>query len=73
MPRHRLKGRRAIAQILTMDVELRSLIAERATPGRLRAAAQQRGVKTLRDAALALVASGKTTLEEANRVTAAEE
>jgi general secretion pathway protein E len=67
------KGRRAIAQTLTMDVELRSLIAERATPARLRAAAHQRGLKTLRDAALALVASGHTTLEEANRVTAAEE
>jgi general secretion pathway protein E len=66
-------GRRAIAQTLAMDVELRSLIAERASPVRLRAAAQERGLKTLRDAALALVASGATTLEEANRVTAAEE
>jgi general secretion pathway protein E len=67
------KGRRAIAQTLAMDVDLRSLIAERASPARLRAAARERGLKTLRDAALALVASGTTTLEEANRVTAAEE
>jgi general secretion pathway protein E len=67
------KGRRAIAQMLTMDVDLRSLIAERATPARLRAAAQERGLKSLRDAALVLVAAGITTLEEANRVTAAEE
>ncbi len=67
------KGRRAIAQTLTMDVELRSLIAERATPAQLRAAAKKRGLQTLRDAALALVAEGITTLEEANRVTAAEE
>ena len=67
------KGRRAIAQTLAMDVELRSLIAERASPSQLRAAAKARGLQTLRDAALALVASGITTLEEANRVTAAEE
>ena len=67
------KGRRAIAQTLAMDVELRSLIAERASPSQLRAAAKARGLQTLRDAALALVASGTTTLEEANRVTAAEE
>jgi general secretion pathway protein E len=66
-------GRRAIAQMLAMDVELRSLIAERASPARLRAAARERGLLTLRDAALALVAQGATTLEEANRATAAEE
>jgi general secretion pathway protein E len=67
------RGRRAIAQTLAMDVDLRSLIAERASPARLRAAARERGLRTLRDAALALVATGITTLEEANRVTALEE
>jgi general secretion pathway protein E len=67
------KGRRAIAQTLAMDVELRSLIAERASPARLRAAATERGLKTLRDAALVLVEAGTTTLEEANRVTSVEE
>ncbi|CAD5373349.1 Type II secretion system protein E [Rubrivivax sp. A210] len=67
------KGRRAIAQTLAMDVELRSLIAERASPARLRDAARARGLRTLRDAALALVAAGTTTLEEADRVTAVEE
>ncbi len=67
------RGRRAIAQTLAMDVDLRSLIAERASPVRLRAAARERGLQTLRDAALVLVASGITTLEEANRATAVEE
>ena len=67
------KGRRAIAQALAMDVGLRSLIAERASPSVLRQAARERGLRTLRDAALDLVAAGKTTLEEANRVTAVEE
>jgi general secretion pathway protein E len=67
------RGRRAIAQTLALDVELRSLIAERASPAKLREAARARGLQTLRDAALTLVASGATTLEEANRVTATEE
>ncbi|MFT3954435.1 MAG: GspE/PulE family protein [Piscinibacter sp.] len=67
------KGRRAIAQTLAMDIGLRSLITERASPARLREAARERGLRTLREAALELVASGQTTLEEANRVTAVEE
>ena len=67
------KGRRAIAQTLAMDVGLRSLIAERASPAVLREAARERGLRTLREAALELVAAGQTTLEEANRVTAVEE
>jgi general secretion pathway protein E len=67
------KGRRAIAQTLAMDVGLRSLIAERASPVVLRDAARERGLHTLREAALELVACGQTTLEEANRVTAVEE
>jgi general secretion pathway protein E len=65
------KGRRAVAQTLAMDLGLRSLIAERASPAALQAAARERGLRTLRDAALDLVAQGHTTLEEANRVTAA--
>ena len=67
------KGRRAIAQTLAMDVELRSLIAERASPSALQAAARARELRSLRGAALALVRAGQTSLEEANRVTAAQE
>ncbi|WP_341888613.1 GspE/PulE family protein [Variovorax sp. YR752] len=67
------KGRRAIAQTLAMDIGLRSLITERASPALLRDAARERGLRTLREAALELVAAGQTTLEEANRVTAVEE
>ncbi len=66
-------GRRAVAQTLRMDLGLRSLIAERASPERLRDAARERGLGTLRSAALALVRDGITTLEEANRVTSLEE
>jgi general secretion pathway protein E len=67
------KGRKAIAQTMTLDVGLKSLIAERASPAKLRAAAVERGLNTLREAALDCVAAGMTTLEEANRVTAVEE
>ncbi|MFM2118605.1 MAG: hypothetical protein RL722_73 [Pseudomonadota bacterium] len=67
------KGRRAVSQMLTMDVGLRSLIAERASPAKLREAATERGLTTLRDEALRCVQVGLTTLEEANRVTAVEE
>jgi general secretion pathway protein E len=67
------RGRRTIAQTLALDVGLRSLIAERASPAQLREAARQRHLSTLRDAALRVVQAGITTLEEANRVTALEE
>ncbi len=67
------KGRRAIAQTLMLDIGLKSLIAERASPAVLREAAHERGLTTLRDAALRCVELGQTTLEEANRVTAVEE
>ena len=67
------RGRRTIAQTLALDVGLRSLIAERATPAALRQAARERQLGTLRDAALLAVRAGLTTLEEANRVTALEE
>lgn len=67
------KGRRAIAQTLTMDTQLRTLISARAGFDQLRDAAVARGLTTLRDSALRLVAAGVTTWEEASRVTAAEE
>lgn len=66
-------GRQAIAQTLTLDPELRGLIAQRASPAMQRAAAERRGLITLREAALELVCAGITTLEEANRVTAVQE
>ena len=56
-----------------MDLGLRSLIAERASPVALRSAARERGLRSQREAALDLVSQGLTTLEEANRVTAVEE
>lgn len=66
-------GWQPIAQVLTPDATLRSLIARRASPADLREAAERGGLARLRDAALELVRRGVTTLEEAHRVTAADE
>jgi len=63
------KGRRAVAEILLLTDELRELIVARAPIGQIKEAAARGGTKSLRDAALALVKSGDTTLEEINRVT----
>jgi general secretion pathway protein E len=63
------KGRRAIGELLVMNDELRELIVARAPARRLKEAAQAAGTIPLRDAALALVQSGETTLEEIDRVT----
>jgi general secretion pathway protein E len=63
------RGRKAIGELLVMNDELSELIVERAPVRRLKEAARAAGTLPLREAALALVAAGQTTLEEANRVT----
>lgn len=67
------KGRKAIAECLVMDDELRDMIVNRAPLRDLKAAAVRRGTQSLRQAALDLVRSGETTLAEANRVTSSHE
>ncbi|OXI24279.1 GspE/PulE family protein [Burkholderia sp. AU15512] len=66
------RGRRAIAEALRMNDELRQLLSERAPLGHIKAAALRYGMTTLRAAALDLVRRGETTLEEINRVTMVE-
>jgi general secretion pathway protein E len=63
------KGRRAIGELLVLNDELRELIAARAPARKLKEAARAAGTVPLRDAAMALVQAGETTLEEINRVT----
>jgi general secretion pathway protein E len=63
------RGRRAIAELLVMNDELREMISERAPARRLKEAARAGGVRFLREAALDLVRAGETTLAEVNRVT----
>ncbi len=66
------KGRKAIAELLRLNDELRELIATRAPIRRIKEAARAHGTRFLRDSALAAAARGMTTLEEINRVTFAD-
>jgi general secretion pathway protein E len=63
------KGRRAIGELLVLNDELRELIIARAPARKLKEAAKAAGTVALREAAMALVNAGETTLEEINRVT----
>jgi general secretion pathway protein E len=63
------KGRKAIGELLVLNDELRELIIARAPARKLKEAACAAGTVPLREAALHLVNTGQTTLEEINRVT----
>jgi len=63
------RGRRAIAEVLNLNEEIRELIVARSPFRELRVAARKSGTMFLREQALALVKGGVTTLEEINRVT----
>ncbi len=63
------KGRKAIAELMMLNDELRELITGRAPLRQLKEAAQRAGTRFLRDAAFDAVRAGETTLQEINRVT----
>ena len=63
------RGRRAIAEILVLNDELRELILASAPVRLLREAAARNGTRFLREAALDCVRRGESTLQEINRVT----
>ncbi len=63
------KGRTAIAEMLVLTDVLRELIVARAPIRSLKEAAKAGGTQFLRESAVALVAAGRTNLEEINRVT----
>jgi general secretion pathway protein E len=65
------RGRHAVAELLLMDDTLRDLIVARAPITRFKAEAQRRGLRTLRQVAMDLVLSGRSSLEELNRVSLA--
>jgi general secretion pathway protein E len=62
------RGRRAVAEVLRLDDELRDLVAGRAPLSQLKDAARRKGFRRLREAALALVQQGHTSMDEADRV-----
>ncbi|MGZ8294253.1 MAG: ATPase, T2SS/T4P/T4SS family, partial [Telluria sp.] len=63
------KGRRSIAEILTLNDEIRELIVDKRPIRQIKQAAHENGTRSLRLAALALVRRGATTLQEIKRVT----
>jgi general secretion pathway protein E len=63
------KGRRSIAEILTLNDDIRELIVDKQPIRRIKAAAAANGTRSLRLAALDLVKRGATTIEEIRRVT----
>ena len=63
------RGRKVVGELLVLDDELRELIVSREPIRRIKEAASNKGMQFMRQAALDLVKSGQTTLEEINRVT----
>ena len=63
------RGRLAIAEILTLDEDIRRAIIERRPVGELSAMARSQGTRLLRQAALTAAARGLTTMDEVDRVT----
>lgn len=63
------KGRKALAELMILNDELRELIVNRAPLRQIKQAALAAGTRNLRESALEWVARGDTTLEEINRVT----
>jgi general secretion pathway protein E len=63
------KGRKAVAEILQLNDEIRELIIARQPVRLIKDAARRQGTRYLREAALALVSQGQSTLQEINRVT----
>ena len=63
------KGRRSIAEILILNDELREMIVEKRPIRQIKEAAFRNGTRSLREAGLALVRRGETSLLEIRRVT----
>ncbi len=63
------RGRKAIAELMILNDELKELIASRAPSRKLKEAAIAAGTGSLRAAAIELVKRGETTMEEIDRVT----
>src|SRR5262249_51954173 len=62
------RGRAGIYELLMMDDEIRDLVVQRATAGRIQDCAQQHGLRLLREDGFDKVKAGLTTPEEVLRV-----
>jgi type IV pilus assembly protein PilB len=68
-----VRGRRAIHDLLAMTAQARTLVAAGAPPDEIEALARRQGKGSLREHAMELARSGAISLEEALRVTVAED
>ena len=64
------KGRKAVAEVLVLDDELREMIVSREPVRRIKEAAARNGTRLMREVGLDLVRRGETSLQELNRVVA---
>jgi general secretion pathway protein E len=62
------RGRTGVFELLILDEAMREMVTEHATAGVLRRAARERGMRTLLEAGLDMVAVGVTSREELARV-----
>ncbi len=66
------RGRRAIAEVLRFDDAMRDALFSRTSVAAAKLAARERGMRSIRQVGLELVAGGLTTLDELDRVTFAD-
>jgi type IV pilus assembly protein PilB len=66
-----MKGRVAIYEVMPISDRLRDMVMDDAGTAELREQAQKEGMKSLRQAGLAKVLEGVTTVDEVVRVTLA--
>jgi general secretion pathway protein E len=64
------KGRRAVAEVLLLDDELREMIVLREPVRRIKEVARSKGTRLMREVGLDMVRLGQTSLQELNRVVA---
>ena len=67
------KGRMGLFEILVMDDDMRDLVMEHASTNVLRRQARKRGMTSLREAGLAAIYEGQTTIDEVVRETIEED
>ncbi len=63
------RGRKAVAEVLSLTEPLREMIVERKPARLIREAARANGTRSLREACIERVLRGETTIEELQRVT----
>ena len=63
------RGRTAITELLDLSDKIREMIIDRRPTSEIKRAAKDEGMTFLRDAGLAKIRAGVTTLREINKVT----